>query len=314
MRKILATALLIILVFSLCSCGEKEKTEKICTNCDKTIAADSAFCQHCGATVGTTENNGETVETQSQTTQTESQTTQTESDVVDKKPSANTPSKEETKPAIKDGEYTVTFDYGYDNKKVSTKSKNYKVAKPNDPKRKGYKFISWHAPKESAAWNFSGHAVTADMTLTAKWGKYEYYISYSMVIDGEKTFALKKSIGNPNINTPADDPNPPPKFEKGILANFNTYSLVVKDKSDLISDNTSALNSAPTGYYDSHSFRVPGKFTVDSKTFTIPELEFDGLKFLGWTYDGQTTPVKTVTIPKGTAKDYKLVANWERKQ
>lgn len=308
MRKILAIALLIILVFSLCSCGEKEKTEKICTNCDKTIAADSAFCQHCGATVGTTENNGETVETQSQTTQ--SQTTQTESDVVDKKPSANTPSKEETKPAIKDGEYTVTFDYGYDNKKVSTKSKNYKVAKPNDPKRKGYEFISWHAPNESEAWNFSGHAVTADMTLTAKWGKYVYYISYSMVIDGKKSDTLKERIGNSKPNAPLGESAP--KFEEGIIGRFKGHSVTIDDGTELIQEARISPNTRPVGY-DFHYFRVPSSFSVDSKTFTIPELKFDGLKFLGWTYNGQTTPVKTVTIPKGTAKDYNLVANWERK-
>ena len=85
-------------------------------------------------------------------------------------PSDSTPNKtEEHKPTVVAGEYTVTFDYGYDNIKTTAKSKNYKVAKPEDPKRSGYEFSGWYPQNEDTPWNFSGHAVTTNMTLTAKW-------------------------------------------------------------------------------------------------------------------------------------------------
>ncbi|MBQ4082021.1 MAG: InlB B-repeat-containing protein [Clostridia bacterium] len=192
------------------------------------------------------------------------------------------------------GEYTVTFDYGYDNKKITAKSQSYKVAKPEEPTRSGYIFMGWYTANESERWNFTGYAVTSDMALIAKWKKYEYYISYSMIINGSWSdyFGMRKG--------------------RIIIGRFQGYSVTVDDGTELIQRNLGSLN-IPSGNYDVHYFRVPSNFSVDSKTFTVPELEFEDFEFLGWTYEGQTTPVKTVTIPKGTTKDYKLIANWKRK-
>lgn len=67
------------------------------------------------------------------------------------------------------GMYTVTFDLGYEGKSFVAQSKNYKVAKPEDPVRAGYVFRGWYPVNESTPWSFAGHLVTEDVTLVAKW-------------------------------------------------------------------------------------------------------------------------------------------------
>ncbi len=226
--------------------------------------------------------------------------------------SENSNKAEVIKPTEKVGEYTVTFNYGYDNKKITANSQNYKVSKPEEPKRKGYKFLGWYADNETEQWSFSGHTVTTDMTLTAKWGKYIYHISYANVLNGVNTSILKQSDFNNITSRPDDTSTESKEPEKGKIVVFETYSVAVKDKTGFINGeiNTS-FSSVSSDEYEKYVFRVPNNFSVDTETFTIPELNVAGYTFLGWSYDGQTTPVKTVTIPKGTAKDFNLTANWQ---
>ena len=150
------------------------------------------------------------------------------------------------------------------------------------------------------------------MTLTAKWGKYSYHISYANVLDGVNTSILKQSDFNNITSRPDDTSTESKEPEKGKIVVFETYSVAVKDKTGFINGeiNTS-FSSVSSDEYEQYVFRVPNNFSVDTETFTIPELNVAGYTFLGWTYDGQTTPVKTVTIPKGTAKDFNLIANWQ---
>ena len=297
MKKIISVLLLIVLIFSLSACKKEENTSS---------EIDTA-AQNDISSIGNSTENATTSEENS--TSTPSANT-TPSNTI---PSNSTPGKtEEPKSTVVAGEYTVTFDYGYDNKKTTAKSKNYKVAKPKEPIRSGYKFMGWYAANESEQWNFTGHAVTADMTLTAKWMKNIYDISYSTVVNGENTNILKEKIGDPNSRW--HDPvtgESGPGGEKGVRAGFEGYSVAIYDGTE--EDTVQNKTSYNTNDYDFCFFQVPTSFSVDSNTFTVPELSYEGCKFLGWTYEGQTTPVKTVIIPKGTTKDYKLVANWERK-
>ena len=53
----------------------------------------------------------------------------------------------------------------------------------------------------------------------------------------------------------------------------------------------------------------PSTYTVeDAVTLTAPTKS--GYTFLGWTYEGQTTPSKDVTIPTGSTGDKTFTANW----
>lgn len=221
----------------------------------------------------------------------------------------NSNNDEINKPIVNTGEYTVIFDYGYENKKVTAKSQSYKISKPEEPIRQGYKFLGWYASNETEQWNFTGHAVTNDMTLKAKWGKYRYYITYSNFVDGKETIILKKTDFNSAASRTESTSSEP---EKGKAVIFEKYSVAIKDTAGFIDGGRAESSvSLSSDEYDKFTFRVPNCFSVDSESFTVPELSVAGYTFLGWTYEGQTTPVKTVTIPKGTTKDYKLVANWK---
>lgn len=59
MKRILAIALSIIMVFSLCACGNNKKAEKYCWSCGEGISKDVAFCEHCGAAVNNEKNESE---------------------------------------------------------------------------------------------------------------------------------------------------------------------------------------------------------------------------------------------------------------
>ena len=52
-------------------------------------------------------------------------------------------------------------------------------------------------------------------------------------------------------------------------------------------------------------------YTVETDTFTLRfEPSRVGFTFTGWTWDGQSTPTKDVTIPKGSTGDRSFTANW----
>lgn len=297
LRKIYVLLLCVMLLFSFSGCNSSNDTS---SNLDTSVPNDISSTDVSSQDTVTLNEDLESGESSSE----EESKPQSSSDGSSKM--------EVSKPTEKVGEYTVTFNYGYDNKKITAKSQNYKVSKPEEPTRKGYKFLGWYPDNETEQWNFSGHTVTTDMTLTAKWGKYSYHISYVNVLDGVNTSILKQSDFNNITSRPDDTSTESKEPEKGKIVVFETYSVAVKDKAGFINGeiNTS-FSSVSSDEYEKYVFRVPNNFSVDTETFTIPELNVVGYTFLGWTYDGQTTPVKTVTIPKGTAKDFNLIANWQ---
>ena len=296
LRKIYVLLLCVILIFSFSGCNSSNDTS---SDLDSGIRNDISSTDVSSQDAVTLNEDLESGQSSSEDSKPQSS-------------SENSSKAEVNKPTEMVGEYTVTFNYGYDNKKITAKSQNYKVSKPEEPTRKGYKFLGWYADDETEQWSFSGHTVTTDMTLTAKWGKYSYHISYANVLDGVNTSILKQSDFNNITSRPDDTSTESKEPEKGKIVVFETYSVAVKDKTGFINGeiNTS-FSSVSSDEYEKYVFRVPNNFSVDTETFTIPELNVAGYTFLGWTYDGQTTPVKTVTIPKGTAKDFNLIANWQ---
>lgn len=299
LRKIYVLLLCVMLLFSFSGCNSSNDTS---SNLDSSIQNDISSTDVSSQDTVTLNEDLESGKSSSE----EESKPQSSSDGSSKM--------EVSKPTEKVGEYTVTFNYGYENKKITAKSQNYKVSKPEEPTRKGYKFLGWYADNETEQWSFSGHTVTTDMTLTAKWGKHMYGISYSNLVDGKETDFLKENEWyNRTESSTSDTSTESKEPEKGKVVVFEKYSLAVHNETVFVDNFTSSniMMDIPNQYYEKYVFRVPDSFSVDTETFTIPELNVAGYTFLGWTYDGQTTPVKTVTISKGTAKGYKLVANWQ---
>ena len=57
----------------------------------------------------------------------------------------------------------------------------------------------------------------------------------------------------------------------------------------------------------------PASYTINDE-IVLQQPEKEGYIFVGWTYDGQTTPKLNVTIPKGTTGNKVYTANWVEKQ
>lgn len=73
------------------------------------------------------------------------------------------------------GKYTVTFDYGYDNRKESEKTDG-KITEIT-PERAGYEFAGWF--DGAGKWDFSKE-VAANLTLKAKWNIITYTITCNL--------------------------------------------------------------------------------------------------------------------------------------
>ena len=56
----------------------------------------------------------------------------------------------------------------------------------------------------------------------------------------------------------------------------------------------------------------PATYTTETPTFTLNNPTKPGYEFTGWTWDGQETPEKTVTIVKGSSGERAYTANWEK--
>ena len=71
-----------------------------------------------------------------------------------------------------DGGFTVSFDYGYNDKVLTEKAASGEyVAKPGEPLRVGYKFDGWWISDggEERLWDFEKDVISSDITLKAKW-------------------------------------------------------------------------------------------------------------------------------------------------
>jgi uncharacterized repeat protein (TIGR02543 family) len=309
MKKILSLFLVLLLVLALVACSDKKGAN---SENDTSTQIESDI------------NHTSTEESTSSTTDNSEPDNNNPAD--NSKPIDNSKPTESSRPTQTTGEYTVTFDYGYDNKKITKKSQNYKVSKPEAPTRKGYIFLGWYAKNETEQWNFTGHAVTNDMTLTAKWEKFNNNSNVSSSQNSNNSNIVSSNSNNEsqyhtilynityenNVNGIVTRTLLEPVMDKyqiknkGICIVFNLYSLTDEG-------NVSPNSEFPKPEYNYFVVDVPALYTEKTETFSVPELSLDGLTFLGWTYEGQTTPVKTVTIPKGTTKNYKLVANWQTK-
>ncbi len=93
------------------------------------------------------------------------------------------------------------------------------------------------------------------------------------------------------------------EFEAGTWTRTNDLELTAKweiidyDIDYILNDGTN------------HSSN-PDKYTVED-TITLGEPTKTGYTFLGWTYEGQTTPIKNVVIAKGTIGEKSYTTNWE---
>lgn len=104
MKRIFAIILSIVLLLSLCACGNNKKAEKYCSSCGEGISKDVSFCEHCGAAVNNEKTESEDVlsnsasSTESQNGDTSKQT-ETSKPITSSNPTSNTNTPSTSKPS-----------------------------------------------------------------------------------------------------------------------------------------------------------------------------------------------------------------------
>gem|GEM_PF-3191079 len=93
-------------------------------------------------------------------------------------------------------------------------------------------------------------------------------------------------------------------FDKAITEDTIVYAKWTADGYTISYDLDGGENAAAN----------PESYTVESNTITLADPTKTGYTFTGWTYEGQTTPTKDVTIAKGSTGTKKFTANWQINQ
>lgn len=211
--------------------------------------------------------------------------------------------------------YTVKFDsVGGTAVESVTVLPGEKISEPTTPTKDGYVFMGWY--NGSVIWNFANDTVSSDITLIAKW--------ISSVEANEATVSFDSKGGSPvnSINLVKGDkvtaPTAPAKpgytFAGWFLDDkqFDFESYVVASDITLVAKWN--VVSYPIVYETAGGVGAegnPSSYTVESAALSIANPTRLGYDFIGWTFEGQTEPVKDLVIPSGSTNAYTLVANWQ---
>ena len=184
----------------------------------------------------------------------------------------------------------------------------------------GYQFDKWS--------DSEGNAVTSPftmpakaVTLTANAKAITYNINYNLD-NGQLT---KDNPSNYTVETESFTLINPTKdyydflgwSGTGLTGNNNTTVTVSKGSTGA---REYTANYTPTNYtitynnIDGAIFATanPTIYNVETETFTLTNPTRTGCEFLGWTYEGQTTPQLEVIITKGSTTGVKsFTANWK---
>jgi len=204
----------------------------------------------------------------------------------------------------------VTFDSCNETENYSVQvEKGNNVSEPNDPIRNGYKFLGWYY--QDKYWSFIGNPVTENITLTAKWETIEYSIKYENIEDSTNP--------NPNFyNLEIDEIilNEPIRDGYEFLGWYYQDELYKSIDCSLLKDITltAKWNIAEYDIYYENLYGSPNSnpssFNIETETFTLENPVHKYYEFIGWTYEGQDTPIKNVEVSKGSLGDKVFKANW----
>ncbi|MFR7590840.1 MAG: InlB B-repeat-containing protein [Longibaculum sp.] len=220
--------------------------------------------------------------------------------------------------------YKVTYEVTFDSQggtKVESQSivNQGKVTKPAEPTKEGYTFDGWY--KETTYendWKFDTDKITSNTTLYAKWTPTEYKIIYSLDNGtNDKDNPTKYTIESEDITLKAPT-------KEGYTFKGWTYDGQTDPIKDVTILKGSTGDKTYTAQWEVTEYTItykldggtndkdnPTKYTIESEDITLKAPTKEGYTFKGWTYDGQTDPIKDVTISKGTIGDKTYTANWE---
>lgn len=204
-------------------------------------------------------------------------------------------------------QYTISFNAdGGSEVEAITQDYNTAISAPSEPTKTGYTFDGWFNGESQVAYEFTTMPAE-NISLKAKWTPIEYTISYDLVGGTNGDNPAKYTIETETI-TLADATKAGYAFDgwfsgsdkiesinKGSIGNVDLQAHWTPIEYTITYNNTkSADNSNPT------------KYTIESETITLVNLEKLGYTFNGW-YNGTE---KVTSINKGSMGNLTLTADW----
>ena len=198
----------------------------------------------------------------------------------------------------------------YDDKSthVDTVKYNENYTLPT-PTRTGYTFGGWFnsgTKVQSGAWN-----IASNVTLKARWTGNQYTItldanggsvsSNTLTVTYDTNYKLP--IPTRTGYTFAGWYDGSTQFSSGKWTTTSNVKLTAKWSKDSYSVSYN-MNGGTNATANPKTYTVNDSFMLAVPTKT-------GYTFLGWTYEGQSTPTLTVTITEGTTGNLSFTANWK---
>ena len=186
-----------------------------------------------------------------------------------------------------------------------------KAQKPQDPIKAGYEFDGWYLGNEEYSFDST---VSGDITVEAKFTAISYAITYNLNGGTVET-------ANPatyTIETETFTLNNPIKANyefAGWVEGENLATLTATVTKGTTGNKTFTATYVATVYnitydYDLGIASNPTTYTVEDEVVLKAPIKL-GYNFTGWTWEGQTEPVKNVTIEVGSFGNKAYKANYE---
>lgn len=192
----------------------------------------------------------------------------------------------------------------------------------SDARKDGYTFTGWTAKDGDTP--AKGLKIPSgsdgDKAFTAHWSINTYTIAYTL-----NGGTLKDGGSNPTAYTVEKEDftlkNPE---KKGYTFLGWTWEGEATPKTEVTIPKGSFGEKAYTANWKLNTYTIayelaggvnapsnPKDYTIESETITIEEPTRNGYDFLGWTWDGQSTAVKSPSIKKGSIGNITYTANWK---
>ena len=155
----------------------------------------------------------------------------------------------------------------------------------------------------------------------------------AMLAAGATTYTITTTvIGNGSISPSGEIPvqaggnqifvfSPKPNYQvKDVLVDGKSIGNPANyEFKDVDSSHTISVEFEPTQFKITYDLAGgilesgnPDSYNVETAEFTLNNPTRDGYTFLGWTKDGESTPLKTVTIPTGSSGNMNFTAHWQK--
>ncbi len=211
-------------------------------------------------------------------------------------------------------EYTVSFNSDGGSAVASVKAQEgKKISAPASPTKKDYVFAGWY--NGETLWVFSENAVSANITLKAKWVAATDSSVVNFNSDGGSIVPSQIISASGKITAPTA----PTKAGYSFLGWYDgqtawNFGSSVADGNITLTAKWQIIDYVIDYELGENAVGAEGNptsYTVhdDAKAIGAPTRE--GFVFTGWTYGDVTTPTLSVTVGGGEIGNISLVANWE---